>query len=112
MFRRIIRHQPLLPLRVLTNKRYFASSGFVYREKEDGENKDNDNSADNKQNNKETDDPNKKNYDVKGDQNKSQDKTQDKPQDEFVEQQKTEPSLEDQLKECTTKYKSLQVRVI
>ncbi|GAA5815105.1 hypothetical protein MFLAVUS_008611 [Mucor flavus] len=108
MFSRIIRHQPLLPLRVLINKRYFASSGFVYSEKEDGESKGNDNSADNKQNNKETDDPNKQRYDVKGDQHKSQDKSQDKPQDESVEQQNTEPSLEDQLKECTTKYKSLQ----
>ncbi|KAI9267273.1 GrpE-domain-containing protein [Helicostylum pulchrum] len=109
MFSRIIRHQSQLPLRALINKRYFAPSGFVYSEKKDGENKGNDNnSADNKQNNNETDDPNKQSNTVKGNQDKSQDKHQDRPQDETVEQQKTEPSLEDQLKECTTKYKSLQ----
>lgn len=106
MFSRIIRPRPQLPLRILAHKRCFAYSGFVYSEKEDGENKGNNNSADNKQNNSEANDPNKQNNDVKGD----QDKNQGKPQDESIEQQKAEPSLEDQLKECTTKYKTLQVK--
>lgn len=126
MFNHLIKIKPIVPLYHLTSRRYFVSPSFISQnKKEGGEN--NDNHVDNQQNN---DAKNHKhthqeqqNKDAKNEQNKSgeqhnknakHDQEQQKKdakheQNKSHEKQKKEPSLEDQLKECNSKYKALQV---
>lgn len=94
MFYRLVRHQ--LPFRsIQTSRSFITSSSVYYNNKKEDEKKQGDS------NNK---DGGHKQTDHSQDAHSQSD---NKPQEEKASQ----PSVEDQLKECNTKYKTLQVKI-